>query len=147
MNGQLTMGSRRKAAKWQPEASLIPRLAAARYGVLFIGVGVLLWEAAQVLWLGRSVTMRTMTEVALISQLVPMTVWAVSREEHRLRREMEKQTQHLEQRAREIRALNQLFQDHLAEATGKFPEQFPPLDPSPRIPAQEAPNLARGLSP
>lgn len=103
-------------------------LVAAQYLVALMGAGVLLWKTAQVLWLGWDVTFKGSIEVILVGVLVPGLVWVASREELRLRRDLEKQNRLLEHRARELEdrnrllelrdretgALNRLMRSHLA---------------------------------
>ena len=91
----------------------VRRLMTARYFVFFLGAAILSILAAQLLWLGGSVTVKSVAQVILIAVLGPGLVWAVSTEELRLRRALMNQNFQVRQRTRELVALNRMAQAHL----------------------------------
>ena len=114
----------------------IHRLEAARYCVLLMGAALLSWLGVQVLFLDGALTAFSALLVASTSVLGPGIVWVVSGEQLNLRRELmersrllqlqmgdkialtlqlEARDQLVEQRRREIRALNALAHSHFAE--------------------------------
>lgn len=84
----------------------VGKLDAARNIEPLLGAGaIVVWLAAQLLFLDGSVTFMGTMKVALISVLATGLVWAVSSEQLRLLRELERQGKELEQRTRETGAL------------------------------------------
>ena len=90
------------------------RFAAARHFVLAMATAVFLWEAFQVFWMAQPSVFRGVVGICLIAMLVPVMVWASNREKH-LGQLIEERERQLAQRSKELKALNRLFQTHLAE--------------------------------
>ncbi|MCH7997499.1 MAG: hypothetical protein IIB11_06990 [Chloroflexi bacterium] len=90
------------------------RFAAARHFVLAMATAVFLWEAFQVFWMAQPSLFRGAVGICLIAMLVPVMVWASNREKH-LSQLIEERERQLAQRSKELKALNRLFQTHLAE--------------------------------
>ena len=90
------------------------RFAAARHFVLAMATAVFLWEAFQVFWMAQPSLFRGAVGICLIAMLVPVMVWASNRERH-LSQLIEERERQLAQRSKELKALNRLFQTHLAE--------------------------------
>ena len=100
----------------------VGKLDAARHIVPLLGAGaIVVWLAAQLLFLDGSVTFMGTMKVALISVLATGLVWAVSGEQLRLLRELERQGKELKQRTRETGALNRMAQAHLAGCPSQVP--------------------------
>lgn len=89
-----------------PRAQLF-ELVAARYVVLVMAATVLSWKLVQAFVFHKDVAFKSFLEIGLVSIFVPALVWVASREELRLRRDLEKRNQLLEQRARELAERNQ----------------------------------------
>lgn len=121
---RLSIGFEDREESQRSKAYILPRLVSACYFVLLIGVTALLWEAVEVYWQGRSVTLGAVVLVALALVLVPPTVWAINRQERRLHLELDDQDQQLERRLREIKGLNKLFQSYLMEQFADSPRDF-----------------------
>ena len=90
------------------------RFAFARHFVLALATAVFLWEAFQVFWMAQPSLFRGAVGICLIAMLVPVMVWASNREKH-LSQLIEERERQLAQRSKELKALNRLFQTHLAE--------------------------------
>ena len=90
------------------------RFAVARHSVLAMATAVFLWEAFQVFWMAQPSMFRGAVGICLIAMLVPVMVWASNREKH-LSQLIEDRERQLAQRSKELKALNRLFQTHLAE--------------------------------
>ena len=86
-----------------------------RYLVLFMGAVLLVWQGLDLLKSQQTITVSAGLHVAVVVVLVPAIVWASDREMRRLGRELAKKVQEVEQRSRELNALNRLFQSYLAE--------------------------------
>ena len=104
-----------------PASGDAARLARIRYlAVLFVGA-VLLALIAQMLLNGGTLTFKGVLQIGLIGVLAPGVVFFVNQEELRLRRKLEHQTVQLQQRKREVFALNRMAQSHLADCQMQVP--------------------------
>ena len=107
------------------------RLVAARYFVFTVAVGMLLWLAAQVLFLGGDVSGVVMARIVMVSIFGAGLVWVVTDKEIRLLRQLEDKNGKLAQRERETKALNRLAQDHFADCFAQAPPyQAVPMGPN-----------------
>ena len=91
------------------------RATAARYFIFFVGVAMLSWVLAHAFGLGGALSISHSLRVALVAVMGPVVVWFASDRELGLLREIDKRNKQLQQRVREITALNRMTQDHLAE--------------------------------
>ena len=90
MNRHFTVEFHRKG----PLAPTLLGLATARYLILLVGAGMLLWQTVVVFLLNGGGTFIGAMAVGLVTMLVPAMVWVISREGHLLR-QLDEQAQGL----------------------------------------------------
>ena len=105
----------------QPAMGDAARLSRIRFFVVLLVGAVLLALIAQMLMNGGTLTFKGVLQIGLIGVLAPGVVLFINHEELRLRRKLEHQNGQLEQRKREVFALNRLAQAHIAECQMQAP--------------------------
>ena len=105
----------------QPTMGDAARLSRIRYFAVLLVGAVLLALVAQMVLNGGAVTLKAVMQVGLIGVLAPGVVFFINHEELGLRRKLEQQNVQLQQRKREVFALNRLAQAHIAECQTQAP--------------------------
>ena len=103
---------------------------ATRYFILGMGASVMLWQAAQGFWFGGGDPLVGAIGIGLVAVLAPAMLWTTHKEKC-LHQALVHRDQQLEQRSREIMALNRMFQAHLATQFQNAPAgQHPSSQPA-----------------